>query len=211
MSQKITLIVPASNEAGANRPAIADIKSLPLPGSIVVGDNNSTDHTGLEAERWSRGAYRSVKGKGNAVSCASLLAVCCNHAFRDGVKIVWLIVRLLPREFPLRLYVPPATLNLFSIFLCSHLHRVFADRPGDPLPTRFWSLFGMLSAFDRLGPGLVLTESSNLKDENRYFSDLANRCWPVPLPTVAGARDGRSDGLRRFGSGRFCEDGWLRG
>ncbi|MFN9684829.1 MAG: hypothetical protein ACK583_06180 [Cyanobacteriota bacterium] len=103
-------------------------------------------------------------------------------------------------------------MNVFvSSFLCSNLRRVFADRPGDLLPTLFLSLVGMLSAFGMLGPGLVLKEISNLKDENRYFSYWANRCWPVPLPTVAGASAGRSDELRRFGSGRFCEDGWLRG
>ena len=56
MSLKITFIVPASNQAGAIGPAIADIQRLPLPGSIVVCNNNSPDHTALEAERCSRGA-----------------------------------------------------------------------------------------------------------------------------------------------------------
>lgn len=99
------------------------------------------------------------------------------HTFRDGLKIAWFIIRLLHREFPLRLYGPIATL----LFLLSGL--LFAGVYGEYLqtglvarfPTLFLSLFGMLSALSMLGLGLVLKEISNLKYENRYFSYLANR------------------------------------
>jgi len=99
------------------------------------------------------------------------------HTIRDGLKISWFIVRLLHREFPLRLYGPLAAL----IFLVSSI--LFAGVYVDFLktglvarfPTLFLSLFGMLSAFGLLGLGLVLKEISNLKYENRYFSYLANR------------------------------------
>lgn len=99
------------------------------------------------------------------------------HTFRDGLKIAWFIIRLLHREFPLRLYGPIATL----LFLLSAM--LFAGVYGEYLqtglvarfPTLFLSLFGMLSALSMLGLGLVLKEISNLKYENRYFSYLANR------------------------------------
>lgn len=99
------------------------------------------------------------------------------NTVRDGLKIAWFIVRLLHREFPLRLYGPLAALLfagstlLFAGVYADYLRTGLVAR----FPTLFFSLFGMLSSFGLLGLGLVLKEISNLKYENRYFSYLANR------------------------------------
>ncbi|MFI0403076.1 MAG: glycosyltransferase family 2 protein [Cyanobium sp.] len=99
------------------------------------------------------------------------------NTIRDSLKIAWFLVRLLHREYPLRLYGPLAVLVfavsslLFAMVYTEFLRTGLVAR----FPTLFFSLFGILSAFGLLGLGLVLKEISNLKYENRYFSYLANR------------------------------------
>jgi glycosyltransferase involved in cell wall biosynthesis len=99
------------------------------------------------------------------------------HTFRDGLKISWFIVRLLHREFPLRLYGPLAVLLLLvsSVLFVGIYLEFMQTGLVARFPTLFFSLFGIISALGLLGLGLVLKEISNLKYENRYFSYLANR------------------------------------
>lgn len=94
------------------------------------------------------------------------------NTVRDGLKISTFILRLLHREFPLRLYGPLAalvlliSLILFTGVYAEYLHTGLVVR----FPTLFLSLFGIGAALGLFGLGLVLKEISNLKYENRYFS-----------------------------------------
>lgn len=99
------------------------------------------------------------------------------HTIRDGIKITFFILRLLHREFPLRLYGPLAALLLLSSTVL--LADVYAEflRTGlvARFPTLFVSLFGLMCSLGLFGLALILKEISNLKYENRYFSYLANK------------------------------------
>lgn len=132
-------------------------------------------------------------------------------AFCVRVKIAWLIIRILPVECPLCFNAPPAALDCLVSSILQESAQSFCRAAWWPASHALLGLFGMLSALGMLGLGLMLKEISNLKDETRCFSHLANRRWPAQLPTVARASACGSGGLRSFGSGRFCEDGWLRG
>lgn len=99
------------------------------------------------------------------------------HTIRDGLKISAFILRLLHREFPLRLYGPLGLLVLLASLIL--FAGVYADylKTGAVarFPTLFLSLFGIICALGLFGLGLVLKEISNLKYENRYFSYRCER------------------------------------
>ena len=95
----------------------------------------------------------------------------------DGLKISFFILRILQREFPLRLYGP---LSLVLLLISTILFAgVYADylRTGfvARFPTLFFSLFGIMCSLALFCLGLILKEISNMKYEQRYFSYLASR------------------------------------
>lgn len=99
------------------------------------------------------------------------------NTLRDGLKISTFFLRLLHREFPLRLYVPlGALILLVSLIMFVGVYMEFLSTGlVARMPTLFFSLFGIASSILLFGLGIVLKEISNLKYENRYFSYLANR------------------------------------
>ncbi|MCS5697709.1 glycosyltransferase family 2 protein [Cyanobium sp. FGCU-52] len=99
------------------------------------------------------------------------------NTLRDGFKISAFILRLLHREFPLRLYGPLGLLILIvSLFLFAGIYADYLATGLVPrMPTLVFSLFGIAGSMALFGLGLILKEISNLKYENRYFSYLANR------------------------------------
>jgi glycosyltransferase involved in cell wall biosynthesis len=93
---------------------------------------------------------------------------------RDGLKILFFTIRLLHREFPLRLYAF-ISLAFFGIGLYV-LIPIYIDFLLTGIVLRFPSLvlaisLMVLSALAMIG-GLVLKEISNLKYEGRYLSYL---------------------------------------
>lgn len=99
------------------------------------------------------------------------------NTLRDGLKISAFILRLLHREFPLRLYGPLGLLILLvSLVLFAGVYRDYLDTGQVArMPTLVFSLFGVAGSMALFGLGLILKEISNFKYENRYFSYLANR------------------------------------
>lgn len=99
------------------------------------------------------------------------------NTLRDGFKISAFILRLLHREFPLRLYGPMGLLILLVSLVM--FAGVYVDYLATGLvarmPTLVFSLFGIAGSIALFGLGLILKEISNLKYENRYFSYLVNR------------------------------------
>lgn len=97
------------------------------------------------------------------------------NTLRDGFKILWLAVRMLHREYPLRLYgVISALIGAVAALL---LVRVVCDYLATGLVPRFPSLIVatalMLLAMAALGMGLVLKEITNSRYEMRYLRYLS--------------------------------------
>ena len=94
--------------------------------------------------------------------------------YRDGLKILTFSLRLLHREFPMRLYLPISGLSalvaaaLFAIPYTEFL----ATGMVTTIPTLVTSTIFVSIAIVSLFAGLILKEVSNLKYEQRYLMYL---------------------------------------
>lgn len=97
------------------------------------------------------------------------------HTLRDGFKILWLALRMLHREYPLRLYA--ALAGLTALVALVLLLPVAADYLATGLVPRFPSLIVgsvlIALAVACLGMGLVLKEITNNRYETRYLRYLS--------------------------------------
>ncbi len=96
------------------------------------------------------------------------------NPWRDGLKILWLAIRMLHREYPLRLYGPLAGLILLvAILLLAPLVSIYF---ATGLVPRFPSLIAgaamLILSFSSLGMGLILKEIANSRYESRYLRYL---------------------------------------
>ena len=98
------------------------------------------------------------------------------NTFRDGSKILLFIMRLLHREFPLKVYFPLSLLlTLLSTYYLAGVYIEFINTGlVDRLPTLIVSCFGILSALVSAGIGLILKELVNAKYENRYLAYISS-------------------------------------
>ena len=96
------------------------------------------------------------------------------NTWRDGFKILAFSVRLLHREYPLRLYAALAILALgFGLFAFFGVYAEFLVTGLVPrIPTLISSTFLILLAIILLVSGLILKEVSNVKYEARYLTYL---------------------------------------
>ncbi|MEB3244204.1 MAG: glycosyltransferase family 2 protein [Cyanobacteriota bacterium] len=99
------------------------------------------------------------------------------NTLRDGFKILWLALRMLHREYPLRLYgVGAAAFSVLAIVL---LTPVLSEYMQTGLVPRFPTLIVgsalMVLSLASLGMGLVLKEITNSRYEARYLRYLSFR------------------------------------
>lgn len=94
--------------------------------------------------------------------------------YSDGLKILAFSLRLLHREFPLRVYLPLSFLSaLFALILFSIPYSEFlATGVVTKIPTLVTSTIFVSIAIISLFAGLILKEVSNLKYEQRYLHYL---------------------------------------
>ena len=99
------------------------------------------------------------------------------NTYKDGFKILLFILRLLHREFPLKVYIPLASiLFLISSYFVLGIYIEFINTGFvDRIPTLIVSCFGLLSSLGSIGIGLVLKELVNGKYENRYLAYIGSR------------------------------------
>lgn len=97
------------------------------------------------------------------------------NTLRDGFKILWLSLRMLHREYPLRLYGVLAVLcGLVAGLLVFPVFVDYLDTGLVPrLPTLVVASSLMLLALACLGMGLLLKEITNNRYETRYLRYLA--------------------------------------
>ena len=94
--------------------------------------------------------------------------------YSDGLKILTFSLRLLHREFPLRIYLPLSFLSaLVALFLFIIPYSEFlATGLVTKIPTLVTSTIFVSIAIISLFAGLILKEVSNLKYEQRYLHYL---------------------------------------
>tara|TARA_Y100000739_G_scaffold226746_1_gene234837 strand:- start:411 stop:1346 length:936 start_codon:yes stop_codon:yes gene_type:complete len=94
--------------------------------------------------------------------------------FRDGFKILTFSLRLLHREFPMRLYLPFSVLAaLVAVILFAIPYSEFLSTGEvSTIPTLVTSTIFVSIAIVSLFAGLILKEVSNLKYEQRYLRYL---------------------------------------
>lgn len=95
--------------------------------------------------------------------------------YRDGLKILIFSLRLLHREFPLKLYWPISILaSLIAILLFSVPYLEFISTGiVTKVPTLVTSTIFVTIAIVSFVAGLILKEISNLKYEQRYLNYLS--------------------------------------
>jgi glycosyltransferase involved in cell wall biosynthesis len=94
--------------------------------------------------------------------------------YRDGLKILTFSLRLLHREFPMRLYLPisaVAALIAVVLFLIPY-SEYLATGQVSTIPTLVTSTIFVSIAIVSLFAGLILKEVSNIKYEQRYLHYL---------------------------------------
>ena len=96
------------------------------------------------------------------------------NTLRDGFKILWLSLRMLHREYPLRLYgVAAVVCGLVAALLAVPVFLEYFDTGLVPrFPTLIVVSTLMLLALACLGMGLVLKEITNSRYETRYLRYL---------------------------------------
>ena len=99
------------------------------------------------------------------------------NTWRDGLKILWLSLRMLHREYPFRLYCAFGVLAaLISGFLLLPVVQAYINTGLVPrFPTLIVGSILMVVALASLGMGLILKEITNNRYEMRYLHYLALR------------------------------------
>jgi len=96
------------------------------------------------------------------------------NTLRDGFKILWLAIRMLHREYPLRFYAPLAALIfLVAILVLTPIILTYSATGLVPrIPTLVGAAAMVLLSFFSLGMGVILKEIANSRYENRYLRYL---------------------------------------
>jgi glycosyltransferase involved in cell wall biosynthesis len=99
------------------------------------------------------------------------------NTWRDGLKILWLSLRMLHREYPFRLYcVFGGLVALISSFMLFPVIQAYINTGLVPrFPTLIVGSILMVVALACLGMGLILKEITNNRYEMRYLHYLALR------------------------------------
>ena len=99
------------------------------------------------------------------------------RTYKDGLKIIYFILHLLHREFPLKLYLPISILQitLSSILLLGIYSEFISTGLVERLPTLIVSCFILLSGLLSFSLGLVLKGLVHIKYENRYIAYLSSK------------------------------------
>ena len=94
--------------------------------------------------------------------------------YNDGLKILIFSLRLLHREFPMRLYFPISAIAAFVavVLLAIPYSEYLSTGQVSTIPTLVTSTIFVSIAIVSLFAGLILKEVSNLKYEQRYLSYL---------------------------------------
>lgn len=94
--------------------------------------------------------------------------------YRDGLKILTFSLRLLHREFPMRLYLPISSLAALvaAVLFAIPYSEFLATGAVNKIPTLVTSTIFVSIAIVSLFAGLILKEVSNLKYEQRYLRYL---------------------------------------
>ncbi len=97
--------------------------------------------------------------------------------YQDGLKIIYFILHLLHREFPLKLYLPISLLQIsFSGVLLLGVYAEFIETGlVDRFPTLIVACFILLSGLLSISLGLVLKGLVHIKYENRYLAYLSSK------------------------------------
>ena len=97
--------------------------------------------------------------------------------YKDGFKIIYFILHLLHREFPLKLYLPMSLLQIiFSSILLIGIYTEFISTGlVERLPTLIVACFILLSGLLSFSLGLVLKGLVHIKYENRYIAYLSSK------------------------------------
>ena len=97
--------------------------------------------------------------------------------FKDGFKIIYFILHLLHREFPLKLYLPMSLLQIiFSGILLIGIYSEFITTGlVERFPTLIVACFILLSGLLSFSLGLVLKGLVHIKYENRYIAYLSSK------------------------------------
>ena len=97
--------------------------------------------------------------------------------YQDGLKIIYFILHLLHREFPLKLYLPISLLQIsFSVILLLGVYAEFIETGlVDRFPTLIVACFMLLSGLLSISLGLVLKGLVHIKYENRYLAYLSSK------------------------------------
>tara|TARA_B100001029_G_scaffold142437_1_gene122028 strand:+ start:261 stop:1187 length:927 start_codon:yes stop_codon:yes gene_type:complete len=103
--------------------------------------------------------------------------------YQDGIKIIYFILHLLHREFPLKLYLTMSLLQIsFSSILLIGIYAEFiATGLVERLPTLIVACFILLSGLLSFSLGLILKGLVHIKYENRYIAYLASKRLEINL------------------------------
>ena len=99
------------------------------------------------------------------------------NTFKDGLKIIYFILHLLHREFPLKLYLPISLFQIIvsSIFLLGIYTEFNATGLVERFPTLIVACFILMSGLLSFCLGLVLKGLVHIKYENRYLVYLSSK------------------------------------
>jgi len=99
------------------------------------------------------------------------------NTFKDGLKIIYFILHLLHREFPLKLYLPISFFQIIvsSVFLIGIYTEFSATGLVERFPTLIVACFTLMSGLLSFGLGLVLKGLVHIKYENRYLVYLSSK------------------------------------
>ncbi len=96
------------------------------------------------------------------------------NTYKDGIKILIFILKLLHREFPLRIYLPFSILitTISSYYIIGIYLEFIETGLVQRFPTMIAACFGLITGLISTGIGLVLKELVNTKYEGRYIAYL---------------------------------------
>lgn len=97
------------------------------------------------------------------------------NTLQDGTKILWLAIRMLHREYPLRLYglLSIAVAVASAVMLTPVINHYWATGLVPKFPSLIVGTALLMLAAALLGTGLVLKEITNNRYETRYLNYLA--------------------------------------
>ena len=98
------------------------------------------------------------------------------NTYKDGFKIIYFIIHLLHREFPMKLYLPLSLIqsSCSIIFLIGIYAEFLSTGLVERFPTLIVSSLLLLSSLITFSVGLILKGLVNIKYENRYIAYMSS-------------------------------------